>query len=84
MRGLQVHFKNVYTTKSNKNILIIYNISAKHFIGIEIVKEKEKNLNYLSSINFYYNIENIIKKLLVYFYLYYVLMLYGKVQYLMY
>lgn len=59
MRGLQVHFKNVYTTKSNKNILIIYNISAKHFIGIEIVKEKEKNLNYLSSINFYYNIENI-------------------------
>ncbi len=38
MRGLQIHFKNVYTTKSNKNILIIYNISAKHFIGIEIVK----------------------------------------------
>ena len=59
MKKLEIHFKNVYTTKSHKNILIIYNISAKHFIGIELIKEKEKNLNYLKSINFYYNIENI-------------------------
>lgn len=59
MKKLEIHFKNVYTPKSHKNILIIYNISAKHFIGIELIKEKEKNLNYLKSINFYYNIENI-------------------------
>ena len=59
MKKLEIHFKNVYTTKSHKNILIIYNISAKHFIGIELIKEKEKNLNHLKSINFYYNIENI-------------------------
>ena len=58
MRGLQIHFKNVYTTKSHTNVLIIYNISAKHFIGIELIKEKEKNSKYLSSIDFYYNIEN--------------------------
>ena len=58
-KGLQIHFKNVYTTKSQKNVLIIYNISAKHFIGIELIKEKNKNLNYLGSINFYYDINSI-------------------------
>lgn len=59
MIGLQIHFKNVYTTKLQKNVLIIYNISAKHFIGVELIKKGEKSLNYLSSINFYYSIENI-------------------------
>lgn len=56
---LNICFKNVYTTRSKKCILILYNISSKHFIGLELTKNKNKDLDYLNSIDFYYDIKTI-------------------------
>lgn len=57
--NLMITFKNVYTNRNKENILIIYNISNKHYIGLKLNKEKIKNYIYLNSIDFYCNITEI-------------------------
>lgn len=59
-KNLQINFKKIYITKGNKNVLILYNISSKHFIGVELIKENNSNNSiYISSIDFYFKVENV-------------------------
>lgn len=55
--NLSIIFKNVYTTKSNQQVLILFNLSKRHFIGIPLSKENGINSKHISSINFFYNPE---------------------------
>lgn len=55
--NLSIMFKNVYTTKTNQQVLILFNLSKRHFIGIPLTKENTDDSKYISSINFFYNPE---------------------------
>lgn len=50
-----ITFKKVYTTKNKEQILILYTLSKRHFIGVPLNKEKVDNFKYIPSIDFYYN-----------------------------
>lgn len=52
---MEIHYKNIYTLKNNEPILVIYNISARHYIGLPLSKSKEKDCFHIPSIDFYYN-----------------------------
>ena len=58
-KGLQIHFKNVYTTKSQKNVLIIYNISENHYVGLTVHTTKSDNITYIESINRFIDINDL-------------------------
>ncbi|MCL2342091.1 MAG: type II toxin-antitoxin system PemK/MazF family toxin [Firmicutes bacterium] len=50
---MQIYSKNIYEVvenKSEKNILIIYNISGNHYVGLPIHNNKIKNSIYIPSI----------------------------------
>lgn len=60
---LTINYKQVYQTNESGNIewiLIIYDISANHYVGVPVYSKKAKNAVYLKSINKYVNI-NFIK-----------------------
>lgn len=56
---LTINYKQIYQTNENGNtewVLIIYDISANHYVGIPVYSKEEKNTTYLKSINKYANI----------------------------
>jgi len=59
---LTINYKQIYQTNENRNtewVLIIYDISANHYVGVPVYSNKEKNTVYLKSINKYANINAI-------------------------
>ncbi len=52
---MEIHYKNVYTLKNKEPVLVIYNVSSRHYIGLPLSKSKEKGYSYIPSIDFYYN-----------------------------
>ena len=55
-RILQIYSENIYEIiekESKQNILIIYNISSNHYVGLPIHKDKTKKSIYIPSINRY-------------------------------
>ncbi len=58
---LKINFKNVYilTGKDKKYILIVYNISSNHYVGIPLVNEKSEHTIYCSSIKMYADVSKI-------------------------
>lgn len=54
---MDIYSKNIYEVVQNgnkKHILIIYNISENHYIGLTVHSLKSFNLTYIESINLTY------------------------------
>lgn len=59
---LTINHKQIYATNESGNnewILIIYDISANHYVGIPVYSKEAKNTIYLKSIDKYVNINDI-------------------------
>lgn len=59
---MNVYSKNIYEIYENnkkKHILIIYNISSKHYIGITVHSVNSNNFIYIKSINKYIDINEL-------------------------
>ena len=59
---MQIYSKNIYELKqnnSNQNILIIYNISSNHYVGLPIYNKKIKNSIHIPSIDRYVVVEDL-------------------------
>lgn len=53
---LQIYSKNIYETVENKikqNIVIVYNISGNHYVGLPIHNNQTNDSIHISSINKY-------------------------------
>lgn len=59
---LDIYSKNIYEVVLNgnkKHILIIYNISENHYIGLTVHSLKSFNLTYIESINRFIDINDL-------------------------
>lgn len=59
---LTINWKQIYEFNLNNNnqwILILYDISQNHYVGIPVYNEKKKNSIYLKSINKYIVLDEI-------------------------
>lgn len=53
---LQIYSKNIYSITANnttQNILILYNISGNHYVGLPVHDKEVKDCVYISTINKY-------------------------------
>lgn len=60
--NLDIYAQNIYEVIQNgikKHILIIYNISANHYVGLTIHLKESKELTYLKSINRFVDINDL-------------------------
>lgn len=60
--NLDIYAQNIYEIIQNgikKHILIIYNISANHYVGLTIHATESKELTYVKSINRFVDINNL-------------------------
>lgn len=61
---MEINNKNVYNViknKQNSKVLILYNISNNHYVGIPIYDNKKENYTYITSIQKYLHAEEIQK-----------------------
>lgn len=59
---MNIYSQNIYEIIENnikKHILIIYNISANHYVGLTIHSKKSNNLIYLESISKFIDINDL-------------------------
>lgn len=59
---MEINNKNVYNViknKQNSKVLILYNISNNHYVGIPIYDNKKENYTYITSIQKYLHAEEI-------------------------
>lgn len=62
--NLDIYAQNIYEIIQNgikKHILIIYNISANHYVGLTIHATESKELTYVKSINRFVDINDLQK-----------------------
>lgn len=59
---MNIYSQNIYEVvenNKNKHVLIIYNISKNHYVGLTVHSTKADNLIYLESINRYIDIDDL-------------------------
>lgn len=59
---MDIYSQNIYEVIENntrKHVLIIYNISENHYVGLTIHTTKCNNLTYIESINRFIDISNL-------------------------
>ena len=59
---LTINFKQIYETIESGNrewVLIIYDISANHYVGLPVYSQERENCLYLKSIDKYADVNNI-------------------------
>lgn len=59
---MNIYSQNIYEVNKNgtkKNILIIYNISANHYVGLTVYNNNLNNYTYLSSINRFVDVNDL-------------------------
>jgi len=59
---LNIYSQNIYEVVENnikKHILIIYNISANHYVGLTVNTTETANLTYIKSINRFIDINDL-------------------------
>lgn len=59
---MNIYSQNIYEVIENnikKNIIIIYNISENHYVGLTVYMTKHNNLIYLESINRFIDINSL-------------------------
>ena len=60
--NLNIYSQNIYEVVENyikKHVLIIYNISQNHYVGLTVYTTKSNNLTYIESINRFVDINNL-------------------------
>lgn len=60
--NLDIYSQNIYEVVENnikKHILIIYNISENHYVGLTVYASKSANLTYIESINRFVDIKDL-------------------------
>ena len=60
--NLNIYSQNIYEVIENnikKHVLIIYNISENHYVGLTVYTTKSNNLTYIESINRFVDINNL-------------------------
>ena len=60
--NLNIYSQNIYEVVENdikKHVLIIYNISENHYVGLTVYTTKSNNLTYIESINRFVDINNL-------------------------
>ena len=60
--NLNIYSPNIYEVIENnikKHVLIIYNISENHYVGLTVYTTKSNNLTYIESINRFVDINNL-------------------------
>ena len=60
--NLNIYSQNIYEIVENnrkKHVLIIYNISENHYVGLTVYTTKSNNLTYIESINRFVDINNL-------------------------
>lgn len=59
---MDIYSQNIYEVVENntkKHVLIIYNISENHYVGLTVHTTKSDNLTYIKSINRFIDINNL-------------------------
>ncbi len=59
---MDIYSQNIYEVVENnirKHVLIIYNISENHYVGLAVYTTKSDNLTYIDSINRFVDINNL-------------------------
>ena len=59
---MNIYSKNIYEVVKNNlknNILIIYNISDNHYVGLPVYSENNNNLTYIESLNRFIDINDL-------------------------
>lgn len=59
---MNIYSQNIYEVIENnikKHILIIYNISEKHYVGLTVYTTKSNNLTHIESINRFVDINDL-------------------------
>lgn len=59
---MDIYSQNIYEVIENnirKHVLIIYNISENHYVGLTVYTTKSDNLTYIDSINRFVNINDL-------------------------
>ena len=59
---MEIYSQNIYEVIENnikKHVLIIYNISEKHYVGLTVHSSELDNLTYLKSINRFIDINDL-------------------------
>lgn len=59
---MDIYSQNIYEVVKNdirKHILIIYNISENHYVGLTVYTNKSDNLTYIESINRFVDINDL-------------------------
>lgn len=60
--NLNIYSQNIYEVVENdikKHVLIIYNISENHYVGLTVYTTKSNNLTYIESINRFVDINDL-------------------------
>lgn len=60
--NLNIYSQNIYEVIENdikKHVLIIYNISENHYVGLTVYTTKSNNLTYIESINRFVDINDL-------------------------
>ncbi len=59
---MHIYSQNIYEVVENnirKHVLIIYNISENHYVGLAVYTTKSDNLTYIDSINRFVDINDL-------------------------
>ncbi len=59
---MDIYSQNIYEVVENnirKHVLIIYNISENHYVGLAVYTTKSDNLTYIDSINRFVDINDL-------------------------
>ncbi len=59
---MDIYSQNIYEVVKNdtrKHVLIIYNISENHYVGLAVYTTKSDNLTYIDSINRFVDINDL-------------------------
>lgn len=59
---MDIYSQNIYEVVENnirKHVLIIYNISENHYVGLTVYSAKSDNLTYIESINRFVDINDL-------------------------
>ena len=60
--NLNIYSQNIYEVVENdikKHVLIVYNISKNHYVGLTVYTTKSNNLTYIESINRFVDINDL-------------------------
>lgn len=60
--NLNIYSQNIYEVVENnikKHVLIIYNISENHYVGLTVYTTKSDNITYIESINRFIDINDL-------------------------